>query len=197
MWDQVLTLLGPGLVHHSDLLNILCGGNREQKCAECSTDITIERVFTMDTSSPWVKFSQPFVTFRCRIFSCTGFFCQMLNKSKEVEFHKKISTVIISITSRLVANRCDYCGLLGRKAHRCNECKTKVYCSQECQSSDWYLVHKKICSKGEVARKVKWDKKKREELGQEQEEDFALRMSNSSMSPIFKDWILETIEKMQ
>ena len=166
IWDEVLTALGPGLVHHSDLLDILCGGNREQKCAECSTDITIERVFTMDTSSPWMKFNQPFVTFRCRIFSCSGFFCQMLNKSKEVEFHKKISAVINSITSRLVANRCDYCGLLGRKAHRCKDCKTKVYCSQECQSSDWFLVHKKICNKGEVARKVRrrgrsWDRSRR------------------------------------
>ena len=74
--------------------------------------------------------------------------------------------MINSITSRLAANSCD------RKAHRCKECKTGVW----------------------VARKVTWDKQKREDLRQEHEEGLSLRMSNSTISPIFKDWILEKIE---
>ena len=45
-----------------------------------------------------------------------------------------------------------------------------------------------------VARKVTWDKQKREDLRQEHEEGLSLRMSNSTISPIFKDWILEKIE---
>ena len=59
---------------------------------------------------------------------------------------------------------------------------------------DQGVPEQKICNKGEVARTVKWDKKKREALGYEQEEDLALWMS---ISPLFKDWILENIEKMQ
>ena len=36
-----------------------------------------------------------------------------------------------------------------------------------------------------------------QEEGQEQEAGLALRVSNSTTSPIFKDWILENIEKIQ
>ena len=62
---------------------------------------------------------------------------------------------------------------------------------------DWEVVHRKICGKGELVRKVKWDKNKREELGKENVEDLALRMvSNPQTCLVYKKWMLETLDKM-
>ena len=123
--------------------------------------------------------------------------CQIETVQQEAEFHKKISSVINYITSRLVTHKCDYCGLLGRKVHRCGGCKTEVYCTRQCLDMDWEVVHRKICGKGELVRKVKWDKNKREELGKENVEDLALRMvSNPQTCLVYKKWMLETLDKM-
>ena len=198
LWDQVLAALAPGLVHHYELLDILCGGSRDQRCAQCDKAVNIQQIYTMDTDKPPMILKKPFVTFRRKVFSCSEFFCQVMNMAEEVEFHKKISSVINSITSRLVANRCDYCGLLGKRAHRCKECKTKVYCNQDCQAKDWTLIHKKICNKGEVDRKKKWNNKERRVLGEQAVEELADNMANNdNICPIYKKWILDTLEQMQ
>jgi len=54
------------------------------------------------------------------------------------------SLVAIYIQARFSQNRCDSCFHLSLKVHRCSSCKTKVYCSAECQAEDW-KVHKFCC----------------------------------------------------
>ena len=59
-------------------------------------------------------------------------------------------------------NRCDGCGYPFKTLHRCGKCLTKYYCGTECRDKDWEIIHKKVCMKGEVDRKRKDGKIKRE-----------------------------------
>ena len=82
--------------------------------------------------------------------------CINASVDQEVETFNQASMVLSSKMAALVSeNTCDYCSMIGKKVHRCGVCKTKVYCSEECQLIDWNLVHSKICNEGDVARKVK------------------------------------------
>merc|ERR1719233_2089055 len=40
---------------------------------------------------------------------------------------------------------CEKCRKLTENPHRCGECEAKLYCTKECQGSDWWAVHKKMC----------------------------------------------------
>ena len=46
-------------------------------------------------------------------------------------------------------NSCNYCQTDKIKLSICSRCKTRYYCSQECQKSDW-PEHKKICKRLDV-----------------------------------------------
>jgi len=70
----------------------------------------------------------------------------------------------------VAAELCHYCGLTGdERPHRCSRCKTKVYCGEECRNADWQLVHKDICNKGDISRKVL--KKKKERIEEQRKRD--------------------------
>ena len=47
---------------------------------------------------------------------------------------------------------CDYCdGMNGEmKSHRCNKCKTKVYCGMDCRNKD--EVHLRLCEEGDTRK---------------------------------------------
>ena len=48
------------------------------------------------------------------------------------------------LIERFVLNRCDSCYKVTEGAHRCSNCKMKLYCSEVCQNNDW-AVHKICC----------------------------------------------------
>jgi len=177
-WDKVLVALKSGPVHHSSLLDIMCGGSRNQRCADCRKSVTIERVFVHDADRPETILEKPFVTFRRRIFSCPAIDCQMRIRGEEVDFLHKITSMMETKVAAGLENRCDYCGMMGRSMHRCGQCKTKVYCGEECQQLDWDQVHSKICNKGDVARKKKGGTSVRENIGKQEVDMRARHMDN-------------------
>merc|ERR1711864_7384 len=203
MWDSVLAALKSGLVDHSNLLDILCGGSREQMCHQCRKQIIIERVFVLGTDEPEAMYEESFVTFRRRIFSCSEMDCQVAGKKKESDFLSRVDAVLrrkIMVDTGLI-NRCDYCAGIDGSVHRCSQCKTKVYCSEECQQLDWAEVHHKICKEGEVTRKVKPGRKGRDKWGRENDDELAPLMKqiwidNNVMIEKDKAMIDEKIKSM-
>merc|ERR1712059_245687 len=128
------------------------------------------------------------------IFSCPAPGCRMVNINKEVDF-----CLAMAIKgSASVENSCDYCGVLGRKVHRCSECKTKVYCSEECLQLDWKKIHSKICNEGEVASKVKGGKKEREAKEEQVSDQITTDIANDlTIDPLRKERFLDTFKKMK
>ena len=60
---------------------------------------------------------------------------------------------------------CDHCGLHSNHPHRCSGCKSKHYCTQECQNLNWNLVHMKMCKDYKKdGNRVKLDTKDRSEF---------------------------------
>ena len=55
--------------------------------------------------------------------------------------------------------------------HRCGKCKTKTYCSKDCQVKDWEVKHQGFCNEIPEEWKVKTGAKDRVETGLEGVED--------------------------
>ena len=67
--------------------------------------------------------------------------------------------------------QCSHCKVLSRKCHRCSSCKSRFYCSGECQTNDWKF-HKKICKMlQETGSQLKSDPKERKILGDQRAEE--------------------------
>eukprot|EP00092_Neocalanus_flemingeri_P034641 GFUD01037683.1.p1 GENE.GFUD01037683.1~~GFUD01037683.1.p1 ORF type:complete len:460 (+),score=117.15 GFUD01037683.1:40-1419(+) len=41
--------------------------------------------------------------------------------------------------------QCEFCHKMSQETHRCSKCRSKSYCSPECQARDWERVHSKVC----------------------------------------------------
>ena len=52
--------------------------------------------------------------------------------------------MIAKYQSKFKDLKCWVCKLLSGNSHRCSTCKSRLYCSKECQNKDWN-VHKTIC----------------------------------------------------
>ena len=52
--------------------------------------------------------------------------------------------MVTKYESQLYELKCWSCKLLSGNSHRCSTCRSRVYCSKECQNKDWKL-HKNIC----------------------------------------------------
>ncbi len=55
------------------------------------------------------------------------------------------------VRSEPVLRRCNYCHQQGTKMLKCGQCRTAIYCGQECQKSDW-LMHKPVCHKSSPSK---------------------------------------------
>ena len=78
----------------------------------------------------------------------------------------KVNCALGQLEEKRKKKRCDWCGKIKASAHRCRNCKSKVYCSQGCLDEDWKKVHSKVCGKGseeDKQRKMKMDPKTRKE----------------------------------
>lgn len=69
--------------------------------------------------------------------------------------------------------QCWTCKMYSKESHRCRSCKSRLYCSKECQTKDW-KVHETICKElKEVGDQVKSDSYERKENGRiKVEEDY-------------------------
>ena len=152
------------------LLELMCGGDRQQTCSQCSKGTRVEGAIP---SGGFPLFGGGLVFYNNLgpFYSCERPEClQAMIEDARKQFALLVSTTNM-INSKWIKNRCDQCHLLAPKVHRCSRCWTKVYCSKECIELDWTTVHKKVCRKGEVARKVKADRKRRRQGGQEKVEE--------------------------
>ena len=83
------------------------------------------------------------------------------------------SDIMHSITSRIIKYefrftdlQCWFCKLLSGNSHRCRACKSRLYCSLECQNKDW-AIHKTICKDlKESGTQLKVDAQERKESGE-------------------------------
>ena len=61
--------------------------------------------------------------------------------------------------------QCWQCKILSSKCHRCSFCKSRQYCSEQCQHKDW-KTHQTFCSElKETGTQIKVDAKERREQG--------------------------------
>ena len=72
---------------------------------------------------------------------------------------------------------CDYCEGMNEemKSHRCNKCKTKVYCGMECRNKD--EVHLMVCQEGVDTRKQKPLRSERREMWRMRFEEISTAVS--------------------
>jgi len=154
-WETAVAMLDKGLPAYKDLLELVLG-KLSQKCSSCKAAITVEATFG-DHPSGSRRESRP-------VAICQGFLLQFhcgKKKCREAVVSKHGAgqmKLIMLITSTLQAHKgfnCAWCSKLHKKVHRCNTCKTKVYCSKACLDMDWKAVHSKICSANPDPRKVK------------------------------------------
>ena len=154
-WEGAVALLDKGLPVYKDLLELVLG-TLHQKCSSCKAAISVEATFG-DHPSGSRRERRP-------VALCQGFLTEFhcgKKKCREAVVSKQGAdqmVLIMLITSTLQAHKgfnCDWCKKLHKKVHRCNICKTKVYCSKACLDMDRKAVHSKICSPNPDPRKVK------------------------------------------
>jgi len=157
-WKKLLEIMSGKLVPYTKLVQVLCGGQLDQVCYGCCKDITVVDVVILELRDCNV----PFATFGpVQVFLCGDATCSL-----KIQWRRMSSCVLTKcyqINTRVVSFRCDNCGLIRSMVHRCSRCLTKVYCGVECRDEDWRKVHKLVCRKGEVQRKIKGGKQDRKE----------------------------------
>jgi len=142
---------------------IFCSSCSLQICthdAQLRPDVFLNKTL-LDASASWkgptiVVHQWSFATFFC----CGAAACIITVKNLYIT-----ETTESKPSSELVTGfECDYCGLLVIKPHRCSKCKSKQYCSPECQTLDWRLIHMKLCQEYEKEGTRKFDTKERKEI---------------------------------
>jgi len=165
MWENVLNVLGEGLVPFTHLVaQGLCDGDPVQQCYMCEEEIIVKGAarFHSNTPDPAVIFDWGVVYKLCCRDPCKV-------QSYEDSFKRGIDALkklYESLAPEHQNEKCDYCGRLNQEArgHRCSACLTKVYCDTECQGND--TVHLKECKKGDQ-RKKKGGNERRKERGRQ------------------------------
>ena len=162
MLDSVLTTLSTTLVPYSRLVEIVCGGSREQNCSYCGEQTTIMLV----AGSLEQTGTESFVCDMFKLFSCGKIRCSIKIMQQYCRDQANSIYVLKKTYEKLKKFRCDNCFLICRKSHRCKTCLTKLYCSRDCLTEDWDLVHKNICTERGEERKVKGETRRRAEEGE-------------------------------
>jgi len=162
--ELIKALSGDEFPSFQDLLKILCGGNLRQDCSFCLTRMDVAAV-AGEVEGCYVGIpTVSILPFMPPLFSCGAETC-----GREISGKEKAFTNLgfgLSAT-KFQSTRCDYCFLLSEKAHRCRECLTKTYCSEECGVKD-KKKHFEFCKKDVEERKVKGGSKARVEAGLKQ-----------------------------
>lgn len=94
--------------------------------------------------------------------------------------------------------QCWVCKLFSGKSHRCSICKSRLYCSPECQNKDWDL-HKTICKDlKEAETQVKHDSQERKHCGDLRADDaFEIAKKGCSCVDVHgKNCLLHKIRKL-
>ena len=106
----------------------------------------------------------------CNQGSCWDAYPEEIFESRST--HLLWSSLTMSkYVARFADLQCWYCKILSRKCHRCSSCKSRFYCSAECQTNDW-KNHKKICRMlQEAGSQMKSDPKERRILGDKRAEE--------------------------
>jgi len=159
-WQGVLDSMADGmLVPYTVLVKQVCGGSIYQVCRGCARDVTVTTIMT--STSP--KIGPGYYLFSSNAFVCGDPLCdiQVGNNGTSLFY------TIMQISSGCRGSICDTCHLPSTtgKVHRCTRCLTKQYCGVQCRDKDWVKVHKDLCRKNEVKRKVKGGKDHRKEEG--------------------------------
>jgi len=188
-WERLLAAVTDKMIPYEDLLGIYCEGQLYRECGHCSTKIQVE-TFTpgylaTDMLGEGADFSlilgissvlgtftknQCAVTYGPRLhFTCGEVLCDGQIAGAVFRNRLLLSAEALALTERFVANRCDCCYKVTERAHRCSRCKTKIYCSEDCQHTDW-KVHKICCQKSfesedQQRRKKKGDGSKVKRVG--------------------------------
>jgi len=98
----------------------------------------------------------------CNEGDCKGVFME------HVAFYRisnglSLTSIINKYEQKFADFRCWTCKLYSGKSHRCSTCKSRLYCSQECQNKDW-KIHQTICNDlKESGTQVKIDSQERKE----------------------------------
>jgi len=68
--------------------------------------------------------------------------------------------------------QCNYCKILKKKSHlkKCSICKKVKYCSIACQTRDWKLKHKVLCSYSQI-NSIKEEEEEEDEEEEDEDED--------------------------
>ena len=175
---------------------VLCDGELQHPCSSCGTSATVSGLFTRyHNRDAIVSRGRAFVTFtHCwvTLYSCGKPPCSEEVIARAIKTDMVLGSTGQTMEEKYGKQRSDNCELVGRKAHRCSKCLTKLYCSKECQLED-FMVHKKVCRKEEVERKKKGEKGERNEEGERDAEAHKVmlmagveKVSGGSHDPAFQ-----------
>ena len=167
IWETLLEAANDKMIPMEELLEIYCDGPLQRTCGICSTDIKVSSFYPYgimgsemygtkedpddilrDELADFLRLFEkwrPFISFcQKQYFSCAQPSCQ--EKTDMAVIRSKHLTVATGqqLIERFVLNRCDSCYKVTEGAHRCSNCKMKLYCSEVCQNNDW-AVHKICC----------------------------------------------------
>jgi len=187
IWDKLLDAANDRdeIIPLEELLKIYCDGELKRPCDICSAEIQVsafypyfllasdlfgpdeERGSLDDRLKEIVKLFDEekedlhFVAFGPKQhFYCAKLRCCERTLWTLIRSNWLISSTGQELSQRFVLNRCDSCYKVTEGAHRCSNCKMKLYCSELCQDNDW-KVHKICC---EDLKKSE-DKRKKKEHG--------------------------------
>lgn len=74
--------------------------------------------------------------------------------------------------------QCWFCKIYSRESHRCSTCKSRQYCSEDCQNKDW-KIHQLICSQLKAAgTQLKTDVRTKKENGKKLKDEKFREKSN-------------------
>ena len=101
-------------------------------------------------------------------FNVPAVVAQVFLKAKATEkpfFYKlasdelTFSTYLVQSRYRLPGTSCEQCGIKEEagdkpKFRRCGKCRTTLYCSKDCQATDWVAGHRELCKSKVEAEKM-------------------------------------------
>ena len=129
-------------IGNEDLESIACSSCHSQVCikdAKLRPDVYLYKN-VVDASLSW---RGPSIIVHHLSFK-TIFYCGKSEcRNSVMELYKEESAKLLKL-EKMDGFNCEYCRKITENPHRCGGCEAKLYCSKECQGSDW-VIHKKMC----------------------------------------------------
>jgi len=193
--NTVVDALATNLVPFMKVVELFCG-SLQQQCSNCKEDIVIAAVSGNgdNHSVP----SVPFVTNSIvRKFSCAKKSCSKIVLEERKKEFRVLNTLTRAVNAKYAGHVCDFCFKVGKTAHRCGGCKTKIYCGKQCLEEDWAMVHRKVCARSkEEARKIKEGARGRKEEGGRRLEAWIDCHQRAFGDESIMDKVVDKLEKM-